>query len=108
MNKQVYLDHAATTPVDKKVLREMMPYFSDRYGNASSLHFFGQEASQAVEKARMQVAKYFNANLNEIIFTSGATESNNLAIKGVLRACYQKPPGGFKRGFKTTYHHDHF
>ena len=95
MNKQVYLVHAATTPVDKKVLREMMPYFSDRYGNASSLHFFGQEASQAVEKARMQVAKYFNANLNEIIFTSGATESNNLAIKGVLRACYQKPPGGF-------------
>ncbi|PIP27984.1 MAG: cysteine desulfurase NifS [Candidatus Moranbacteria bacterium CG23_combo_of_CG06-09_8_20_14_all_35_22] len=88
--KTIYLDHAATTAVDKKVLQEMMPYFSDKYGNASSLHYFGQEASQAVEKARIQVAKYFNANLNEIIFTSGATESNNLVIKGVVKAYYKK------------------
>lgn len=88
MNKQIYLDHAATTTVDKKVLEEMMPYFSEKYGNASSLHSFGQDASQAVEKARMQVAKHFNANLNEIIFTSGATESNNLAIKGVVKYYY--------------------
>ncbi|MFZ2976035.1 MAG: cysteine desulfurase family protein [Candidatus Moraniibacteriota bacterium] len=88
--KQIYLDHAATTPVDKKVLKEMMPYFSDKYGNSSSLHSFGQEASEVVEKARMQVAKYFNANLNEIIFTSGATESNNLAIKGVDKAYFKK------------------
>lgn len=86
----IYLDHAATTSVDKKVLKEMMPYFSGLFGNASSLHSFGQEASQAVEKARMQVAKHFNANLNEIIFTSGATESNNLAIKGVVKAYYKK------------------
>lgn len=90
MLKKIYLDHAATTPVDKKVLEEMMPYFSDLFGNASSLHSFGQEASEAVEKSRMQVAKYFNANLNEIIFTSGATESNNLAIKGVIKAYYKK------------------
>jgi len=88
--KKIYLDHAATTPVDKKVLKEMMPYFSRNFGNASSIHSFGQEASQAVEKARMQVSKYFNANLNEIIFTSGATESNNLAIKGVVKAYYKK------------------
>lgn len=88
--KQIYLDHAATTPVDKKVLKEMLPYFSEKFGNASSLHSFGQEAAEAVEKARMQVAKYFNANLNEIIFTSGATESNNLAIKGVIKAYYKK------------------
>ncbi|MDO9231816.1 MAG: cysteine desulfurase family protein [bacterium] len=88
--KTIYLDHAATTPIDKKVLKEMIPYFSQNFGNASSLHSFGQEADQAVEKARMQVAKYFNANLNEIIFTSGATESNNLAIKGVVKAYYKK------------------
>ncbi|HAT73428.1 MAG TPA: cysteine desulfurase NifS [Candidatus Moranbacteria bacterium] len=88
--KQIYFDHAATTPVDKKVLQEMMPYFNQNFGNASSIHSFGQEALLAVEKARMQVAKYFNANLNEIIFTSGATESNNLAIKGTDRAYFKK------------------
>jgi cysteine desulfurase len=88
--KQIYLDHAATTPVDNKVLKAMMLYFSDKFGNASSLHSFGQEASRAMEKSRMQVANFFGANLNEIIFTSGATESNNLAIKGVVKAHYKK------------------
>ncbi len=88
--KQIYLDHAATTPVDKKVLNEMMPYFSQNFGNASSLYSLGQEASLAVEKARKQVADFFGAKEREIIFTSGATESNNLAIKGVVRAYYKK------------------
>ncbi|MFZ2193452.1 MAG: cysteine desulfurase family protein [Candidatus Moraniibacteriota bacterium] len=90
MKKSIYLDYAATTPVDKKVLKEMLPYFNENYGNASSLHFFGQEASQAVEKARLQVADFFGAQPQEIIFTSGATESNNLAIKGVDKAYFKK------------------
>lgn len=86
--KRIYLDYAASTPVDKKVLAEMLPYFSRTFGNASSLHFFGREAGEAVEKARKILADYFGADDQEIIFTSGATESNNLAVKGVLRAYY--------------------
>ncbi|MDQ1284033.1 MAG: cysteine desulfurase [Patescibacteria group bacterium] len=86
MSIKIYLDYAATTPVDKKVMQAMLPYFSDRFGNASSLHSFGQEASQAVEKSRKQAADFFGCDSEEIIFTSGATESNNLAIKGVVKA----------------------
>jgi len=67
----------------------MMPYFSDRFGNAMSIHSFGSEANEAVEKARKQTADFFGANPEEIVFTSGATESNNLTIKGVLKACYE-------------------
>lgn len=83
---KVYLDHAATTPVDKKVLKAMLPYFSRDFGNASSLHSFGQKAAEAVAKARKQTADFFGASPEEIIFTSGATESNNLAIKGVVKS----------------------
>ena len=90
MKKSIYLDCAATTPVDKKVLKEMLPYFNENYGNASSLYSFGQEALQAVEKARLQVANFFGAQPQEIIFTSGATESNNLAVKGIVKAHYKK------------------
>jgi len=84
--RKVYFDHSATTPVDKKVLEAMIPYFSDIYGNSASIHTFGQEAIAGVDKARSQVAKFLNAKEEEIIFTSGATESDNLAIKGVIKA----------------------
>jgi cysteine desulfurase len=80
---RVYMDHSATTPVDSRVLRFMQPYFSEKYGNASSLYSFGTEAKKAIEEARAKVAAVVNAGPSEIVFTSGGTESNNIAIKGV-------------------------
>ena len=82
--KKIYLDYAATTPVDKKVLDEMMPYFIEKFGNPSSVHNLGREALEAVEKAREQVADFLNCNPAEIVFTGGATESNNWAVKGIV------------------------
>jgi cysteine desulfurase len=83
----VYLDHHATTPVDPRVLERMLPYFSEHFGNpASRQHAFGWKAQEAVDGARTQVAALIGASSNEILFTSGATESNNLAIKGVTQA----------------------
>jgi cysteine desulfurase len=83
----IYLDHHATTPVDARVLEAMLPYFTEKFGNASSKqHRFGWEASEAVEQARKQVAALIGASSKEIVFTSGATEANNLAIKGVAKA----------------------
>lgn len=84
LNK-IYLDHAATTPIDPRVLKAMMPYLEERYGNASSAHSFGQEAMAGVNKSRKTLADFLNCEIDEIIFTSGATESNNLAILGYLR-----------------------
>ncbi len=81
--KQIYMDYAATTPVDKDVLKEMLPYFDNIFGNTSSIHNFGRAAFNAAENAREQVAKILNSEADEIIFTSGGTESDNLAIKGV-------------------------
>jgi cysteine desulfurase len=79
------MDHSATTPVAAQVLQAMLPYLSDKFGNASSLHSFGQEAAEALEESREKVAKLLGASPEEIIFTSGGTESDNLAIKGIAR-----------------------
>ncbi|HVE56762.1 MAG TPA: cysteine desulfurase NifS [Pyrinomonadaceae bacterium] len=86
MFRRVYLDNSATTPVDKDVFEAMIPFLTEKFGNASSIHFFGQEARAAIDKARHQVAELINARPNEVVFTSGGTESNNLAIRGLLEA----------------------
>lgn len=80
--KQIYLDHAATTPVDKDVIAAMLPYYDKYFGNAASLHAFGKEAFNGMEQAREHVACLIGAHSDEIIFTSGGTESDNLALKG--------------------------
>ena len=84
--RRIYLDYAATTPMDPEVLKAMLPYFNDKFGNPSSIHSFGQEAKAAVEKARGEIASFLGAKQDEIIFTSGGSESDNFAIKGVAYA----------------------
>src|SRR5688572_4929037 len=86
MLKRIYLDHSATTPVDPEVVEAMMPFLTSKFGNASSIHHFGQETRAAVDKARHQVASLIKCRTNEIVFTSGGTESSNLAIQGVLES----------------------
>src|SRR3977135_2641450 len=81
--RKVYLDHSATTPVDPRVVEAMLPYLTEKFGNAWSGHLFGQEARTGADRARRQVARLIGARANEIIFTSGGTEANNLAIRGV-------------------------
>ncbi|MFH1413198.1 MAG: cysteine desulfurase family protein [bacterium] len=82
----IYFDHSATTPLDPHVLKAMQPYFLKKFGNSSSLHSYGQEAARAVDKFRAKIAKTLNCEPDEIIFTSGSTEANNLAIKGLIMA----------------------
>lgn len=84
--RRVYLDNSATTPVDARVIETMLPYLREKYGNASSVHFFGQEARAAVDRARREVAALTGARPNEIVFLSGGTEANNLAIRGLAEA----------------------
>ena len=86
MLKRIYLDNSATTPIDPEVVEAMMPYLTDKFGNASSIHHFGQETRAAVDKARHQVASLIHCRPNEIVFTSGGTESSNLAIRGLVES----------------------
>ncbi len=82
--KQIYLDYAATTPVDSRVLKAMQPYFSEKFGNPGSLHSFGQVGIKAVDEAREKIAKAIGVQFREIIFTGSATEANNLALRGLV------------------------
>ena len=84
--QRIYFDHNATTPVDREVLAAMLPWFSEKFGNASSIHSFGQEARGAIEQARGHVARLVGSRPADIVFTSGGTESDNLAILGLVRA----------------------
>lgn len=84
--RRVYLDHSATTPSDPRVVEAMLPYLTERFGNASSVHSFGQEARAAVDRARREVGALIGARSNEIVFVSGGTEANNLAIRGICKA----------------------
>lgn len=84
--KEIYMDNAATTQMDERVIKAMLPYFDQKYGNASSTHSKGREAKEAMEKARKAIAKSIGANPEEVIFTSGGTEANNFALKGVAFA----------------------
>ncbi|MFA4993352.1 MAG: cysteine desulfurase NifS [Candidatus Omnitrophota bacterium] len=118
--KKVYFDYAATTPTDPEVLAAMEPYFFDKFGNASSLHAYGQEAKKAIEDARQALSEFIGANPEEIVFTSGGTESDNFALLGSAYALEKKgnhiitsaiehhaitEPAKFleKKGFKVTY-----
>ncbi len=84
--RKVYLDHSATTPSDQRVVAAMLPYLTAKFGNASSVHSFGQEARAALDRAHRQVAAFVGARANEIVFTSGGTEANNMAIRGLCEA----------------------
>lgn len=89
--KKIYLDYAATTSVDKEVLDAMLPYFSEKFGNPMSVHSFGQETLEAIDKSREGVAEFLGCSSGEIVFTSGSTESNNLAIKGSVKSFFADP-----------------
>ncbi len=107
-NLPIYLDYAATTPCDARVVEAMLPYFTQKFGNPGSRnHSFGWDAEEAVTKARQQVAELIGADPKEIIFTSGSTESNNLAIKGAANMYAKKPAGQTQRGHIISVIHEH-
>lgn len=87
---EVYLDNSATTKMDPRVLKKMLPYFLENYSNPSAIHFLGQELNKAIEQAREEVAKVLNCLNEEIIFTSCATESNNLVLRGIMESFQNK------------------
>jgi cysteine desulfurase len=91
------MDHSATTPVDRRVVEAMLPYLTEKFGNASSVHYYGQEARAAVDRARREVAALINARPNEIVMLSGGTEANNLAIRGIV-----EPNAGHGRHLITS------
>jgi len=82
--RSIYLDNAATTKVDEKVVKSMLPYFTEKYGNASSTHLMGEEARRTIEESRVMIAKSIGAKYKEIIFTGSGTEANNLVVKGLF------------------------
>ena len=82
----IYLDYAATTPIDERVLAKMMPYFREAFGNPSSIHRFGQKAESAVDEAREKIASVLGCRPDEIVFTSGGSEADNLALRGAMTA----------------------
>jgi len=90
-NRRIYLDHSATTPVDPQVLEAMLPYFGENFGNASSVHGYGQQARATVDRARRQVASLIGAKQNEVVFVSGGTEANNLALRGITELAASTP-----------------
>src|SRR4030043_298030 len=118
--RRIYLDYAATTPTHPEVIKAMLPYFTEEFGNPSSIHAYGQEAKGAIEEARARVAELIGAREEEIVFTSGGTEADNFALKGVAFANESRgnhiitspiehhavmETGKFleKRGFRITY-----
>jgi cysteine desulfurase len=84
--KRIYFDYAATTPVDKAVIKAMLPYYTEKYGNSASIHSMGVEANKAADKARETIANYLSCQISEVFFTSSATESNNWTLKGIAAA----------------------
>lgn len=84
--KRIYLDYAAATPLDTRVMRAMRPYYAEKFGNSGALHSFGQEAQAAIDKSRETIARALGANFREIVFTGSATEANNLALRGITRS----------------------
>ena len=93
---KTYLDYAATTPVDKKVFKAMKPYFCEKYGNPASIHSWGQETQAAIDRARGKVTKFLNCKPSEIVFTGSASESDNFAIRGLLKALKRRKRAGKK------------
>ena len=102
MDDSIYLDNAATTPVDPSVLEAMVPYFSERYGNPSSIYRLGQESRAAIDRARLSAAHVLGCDPSEIVFTGGATESDNLALRGIAWGARLAPTGNGSRPHIVT------